>query len=184
MVTTGGRGRICSGFVLDVEFDLFLHLVDGAAAANPLFHLKTEAKPRANLAGNFFLDGLIDAGKNAQLHQLFDNLKRLAFKMFSQIADDDRRFEGDKFTRGGRDNFLRSFGRRRRRRAWLSRRSLRWLRPLAGEAVARPAPGRRARRGDRGVHENRCGRVAACQRRYGRRIVPGRARSRLWAAIE
>ena len=100
----GRAGAHLLGFVLDVQFHLLVHLVDGAAAAHPLFHFKTEAELGANLARDLLLDGLVDAGKNPQFHQLLNDLKRLAFQVFGQVAHDDGRLEGDQFARGGRDD--------------------------------------------------------------------------------
>ena len=100
------------GFILHVQFHLLVHLVDGAAAAHALFHFKTEAELGANLAGDLLLHRLVDTGKNPQFHQLLNDLKRLAFEMFGQVADDDGRLERDQFARGGRNNLLRRLGRR------------------------------------------------------------------------
>ena len=66
MVTTGARGLEFLRFVLDVEFDLFDGRVDRAAAALAFFHLEPETVFGAELLRDFFVNRLVDVGKDAQ----------------------------------------------------------------------------------------------------------------------
>ena len=124
--------------VLHVQFHLFLHFVDGAAAAHALFHLEPETELGADLAGDLLLHRLVDTGKNSQFHQLFNDLERLAFQVFGQVAHDDGRLERDQFAGGRRHDFVLRLG-RRGGRARSGRRLL--GRPLSLSRVRRRADG-------------------------------------------
>ena len=84
--------------VLDVEFDFFLERVDGAAAAFARFST-SKLKPyfAQSCCGDFFVNRLVDGGKNAQLDQIGDNDERLLLELLGEFADDDRRLDDNDF---------------------------------------------------------------------------------------
>ena len=92
-------------FVLHVELDLFDRRVHHPAAAFALLHFKTEPIFRAKLLGDFFVNRLVHVGKNAQFHQIGDDLERFLLELPRQLAHDNRRFDDDDFAGGGRDKF-------------------------------------------------------------------------------
>src|SRR5439155_23336884 len=59
------------------------------------------------------VNGLIDVGEDAQLHQVGDQLERFLVQPFSQVADNDRRLEGDEFAAGWGNKFGRCGSRER-----------------------------------------------------------------------
>ena len=99
MVTTGARGFRSLRLVFNVQFNLLDGRVDAAAAALAFFHFEPETVVGANLPGDFLVNGLVDTGKDAQLHQIRDDLKGLAFELFGQFAHDDGRLKRDDLAR-------------------------------------------------------------------------------------
>jgi hypothetical protein len=91
-----GAGFICSG-LSSTSSSTFLI---GAWTVPPPRSRFSTSKRKPYLAqiwADLFLDGLVDAGKNAQLHQVGDDLERLALELLGQVAHDDGRFEVIKF---------------------------------------------------------------------------------------
>ena len=91
--------------VLDVEFDFLDRRVNHAAAALAFFHFKPETVFGAKLLGDFFVNRLVHVGKNAQFHQIGDDLERLLLELRGEFAHDNRRFDDDDFAGRGRDKF-------------------------------------------------------------------------------
>ena len=91
--------------VLDVQLDFFGWRVNHAAAALAFFHFKPKTIFRAKLLGDFFVNRLVHVGKNAQLHQIGDDLERLLLELRGQFTHGDRRFDDDDLAGRGRDKF-------------------------------------------------------------------------------
>ena len=74
------RSQILS-LILDVELHRFDLRVHQPAATLAFFNLKAKAILSANLLGLALVNRLIDILKNAHLHQISDNLKRLLLEL-------------------------------------------------------------------------------------------------------
>ena len=92
--------------------------------------------------GDFFVNGLVDVGENAQLHQIGDDLERLLLELLGEFAHDDRRLDDDDLRIGGqRENFGAAGLRPALRRALLAAAG---VSPRAGLAAGPGGRGRRA----------------------------------------
>ena len=63
--------------------------MDQPAAALAFFHLKPETVFGAELLRDFLVNGLVDVGEHAQLHQVGDDFERLLLQLRGQFADED-----------------------------------------------------------------------------------------------
>src|SRR6185437_14285070 len=101
----GGARLEVLGLVFHVELDLLDGRVNDAAAAFAFFDFETETVERADFLGDCFVDGLVDGGENAHLHQVANDDERFLLHLFGEVANDDGRFDGDDLGIGGQRNF-------------------------------------------------------------------------------
>jgi hypothetical protein len=59
------------------------------------------------LAQILILDSLVDARKDSRLHQVGNNLEGFLLKLLSQVANHDRRLDGNHLCIGGEHHFRR-----------------------------------------------------------------------------
>src|SRR5262249_19715266 len=107
--------------VADVAFDRFGRRVHDAGATLAFFDLEPELVFGAKPLRRRLVNGLIDIGKDTQLHQISNQLERFLVQPLGQVPDDDRRLEGDEFAGGWRDKFRRRRERRERGGVFSSR---------------------------------------------------------------
>ena len=81
------------GFVKLVQVNLPAGRMNDAAPALALLDLEPEAVLGADLLRNCLVNRLVDAGKNARLHQVGDNLEGLLLELFGQFPHNDRRLD-------------------------------------------------------------------------------------------
>ena len=82
--------------VLGIEFEfLLLNGCRGAGVALAFLGLKLETVFGAKLFGGGLVNGLIDIGKHTELHEIGNQLERLAVDGLSQLAHHDGRLERD-----------------------------------------------------------------------------------------
>src|ERR1044071_2109037 len=98
----GSRAEVF-GLILDVLLHGLGGGMDDAGPALAFPHLEAEAVFRAEFLRRGFVDGLVDVGENAQFHEVGDQLEGFAFELFSQVANDDGRFQRNDLA-GGRRN--------------------------------------------------------------------------------
>ena len=142
--------------VLRLVLDVQLDFATGVWAPAPRSRFSTSNRKSilgANPLRHVLVDGLVDVGEHAHLHQVGDDLEGLAFQLLGQIAHDDRRLERDQLAGGRWKEFLRRLARGPRGRGRFGSRP--GARPLsrqrprasrgrsAGRSAAVAAPGSR-----------------------------------------
>ena len=82
-------------FVIHVQLHCLSRSMDQPAAAFAFLDLEAEAVFGADPLRHLLVNGLVDARKNARFHQVGDDLERLLLKLVRQVANDDRRLDGN-----------------------------------------------------------------------------------------
>ena len=96
----GGAKFEIFGFVDDRVIDIILDRGfgrdhDRRTLATAFFQFQLVTMLATNTFRHLFIDGLVDVCKNAQLHQVGNQLERFAFDLLSQFANHDRRLDGN-----------------------------------------------------------------------------------------